>query len=133
MGNPEASLNDPSMKMFFPSYTVLDTTGVARMADADTRQGGLVLSLYALPWLTWEAGGGLIKADHADPTVRSMGVLNAFDRRAYYTNIQLSVADGHFLIVPEISFSDFGGFKKSRTEEAGGQWYSYGLKLELDI
>lgn len=132
-GNPDASLNDPSMRMFFPTYAVLDSGGVPRMSDATSRQGGVVLSAYALPWLTWEAGAGLIKADHEDPTVKSSRVLNAFDRKAYYTNLQFTVADGHFLIVPEFSFSDFGGFKKSRTEEAGGQWYSYGLKLELDI
>jgi hypothetical protein len=133
LGNPDASLNDPSMKMFYPSFSVMDSSGVAKMANATARLGGLVVSCYAFPWLTWEAGAGMVEADHEDPSIKSMRVLNAFERKAFYTNLQLTVANGHFLIVPEISYSDFGGFKKSRTQEAGGRWYSYGLKLELDV
>ena len=141
VGNPNASLGDPGMVMFFPTYSQIDTPQVYGVKNAHTKQGGLVLNVQALSWLAWEAGAGKVIAEHDDSTLTAVensaknpfGIVNALTRWAYYTNLQISVADDHFHIVPEFSFSDFGGFTKNKGQEGGGKLYSYGLKLELDI
>jgi hypothetical protein len=150
MGNPDASLTDEGMRMFMPSYSETgDTTGAGLgypngnptgspprdILNANTRQGGLVVHVDALSWLGVEAGAGKIIADHDDPTIMTNAKqkVNGLDRWAFYTNLQFTTAGGHFLIVPEYSYSDFGGFPKKGSDEGGGIWESYGLKLELDI
>ena len=126
-----------------PSYTQVspaDTTAggqpIKGIANAHSKQGGLVVNVQALPWLAWEAGAGRINATHDEASIVTNAKTNGKEgqmRWAFYTNLQLTVADNHLQIVPEFSFSDFGGYLKKGSDEGGGKLYSYGLKLELDI
>jgi hypothetical protein len=141
VGNPNASLGELGMVMFFPAYSEIDTLRGPEVLNSHTQQGGLVLNVQPFSWLAWEAGAGMVKAKHDDTVTISRpysasnpgGTVNAMTRWAYYTNLQFSAADGHFHIVPEFSLSDFGGFTKNKGQDGGGKLYSYALKVELDI
>jgi len=147
LGNPDAPITDPSMVMFFPwPDAVVDTAGVPtgkyKISNAKTWQAGAVLNVQPLSWLAVEAGYGTVRADHEDTTfipslsynpANSTGNLNAMKRFAYYANLQFLMAEGHLQIIPEYSFTDLGGFQGSKSNEAGGKWHSFALKLELDI
>ena len=53
---------------------------------------------------------------------------NAFtsqEMTAYYANVQLSFLENHFKVVPEVSFSDFGG--------SAGKWLASGVKIQMDM
>jgi hypothetical protein len=142
MGNPFAAPDDPSNEVFYPRYTQLDTTGASQgypdgippneIANAHTKQGGLVVNIQVLPWLALEGGAAKIFSEHDDWSFNPR-VINAFDRSAYYGQMQFRFADNHITIIPEWSYSDFGGFKKEKDTDGGGRFYAYGVKWQIDI
>jgi hypothetical protein len=109
--------------------TTDSTQTTQHLTNAFTTMGSLVFNVHPWKWLAMEVGGGLVNGRHEDLSrqLTAKSTLNAFKRKAYYGNIQLSAVDGKVLLVPEFSYSDFGGANRA------GRWYAYGLKLQLDM
>jgi hypothetical protein len=130
IGDPDGSKLDEHIAIFFPVLGTSDTTQtVQHLTNSFTRMGSLVFNYHPLKWFSAEAGGGMVLGRHEDLSrqLTMKSTLNAMKRVAYYANMQFGLADGKFLIVPEYSYSDFGGSYQA------GRWYAYGLKLQMDM
>lgn len=129
MGDPDGSRLDPNIDVFFPVYGSSDTAAnaVRHLTNAYTRMGTVVFNVHPWSFLAFEAGGGMVLGRHesVDRQAQKKSTLNLMERTAYYANLQLSFLDDHFKVVPEVSFSDFGG--------SAGKWLATGLKLQMDM
>jgi hypothetical protein len=96
--------------------------------------GAFIVNIHPLPWIAWEGGAGMVTGRHEDfdtRTIQKRTWMNQMRRWAYYTNLQFSLVDRHFLIVPEFSFSDLGG--GSDPNFGGGKWWATGVKFQIDF
>lgn len=128
-GDPDGSRLDPNVDVFFPVWGASDTTTTAlrHLTNAYTSMGTLVFNVHPLGWLAVEAGGGMVIGRHesVDRQAQEKSTLNLMKRTAYYVNAQFAFLDRHFFVVPEVSYSDFGG--------SAGRWLASGLKLQMDM
>lgn len=129
MGDPDGSRLDPNIDVFFPVWGASDTSSTAlrHLTNAYTSMGTLVFNVHPLTWFALEAGGGMVVGRHesVDRQAQEKSTLNLMSRKAYYVNAQFAFLDSHFFIVPELSYSDFGG--------SAGRWLATGLKLQMDM
>lgn len=135
IGDPDGSKLDEHVRIFFPVFgTTGPTDTISHITNVYSTMGSLVFNYHPFKWLSAEVGSGMVNGRHEEQsrkaTVKS--TLNAMNRLAYYANLQFALADGKFLIVPEYSYSDFGGFGQTAGQSAG-RWYAYGLKLQMDM
>ncbi len=130
IGDPDGSKLDEHIAIFFPVLGTTDSTQTTQhLTNAYTTMGSLSLNVHPWKWLAFEAGGGLVSGRHEDLSrqLTAKSTLNALKRKAYYANLQFAAVDGRVKVVPEYSYSDFGGANRA------GRWYAYGLKLQLDM
>ncbi len=136
IGDPDGSKLDEHIRIFLPLF---GTNGdpsdtIQHINNVYSGMGSLVFNFHPFKWLSAEVGGGMVNGRHEEQSRKATvkTTLNAMNRLAYYGNLQFTLADGKFLIVPEYSYSDFGGFTPTAGRTAG-HWYAYGLKLQMDM
>jgi hypothetical protein len=130
IGDPDGSKLDEHIAIFFPVLGTTDSTQTKpALTNAFSRMGSLVFNYHPFSWLAAEVGGGMVLGRHEDLSrqLTMKSTQNAMKRVAYYGNMQFGMADGKFIVVPEYSYSDFGGANRA------GRWYAYGLKLQIDL
>ncbi len=142
MGDPEGFRLDDDMLIFYPSWGFKDSADQNSFPQKFSicspfiKQGCVVVNFKPLPWLAAEWGGGIVDVENNDIQIieGTQNVPNIFRRYAWYGNLQFSFMDDHIFIVPEYSFSDFGGGSLGQNQfGTGGVWRAWSLKLQFDI
>lgn len=130
LGNPWGWRNNPSMNIFYPKYGARDASDtVGAILNNKINMFCGVAKVHPFEWLTAEGGFGKVTIDHEDSVLVAEveQASNGLRRLGIYGNLQFKLVDQHLILVPEFSYSDFGGY------EGEGKWYAGGFKIQLDL
>jgi len=140
MGDPEGFRIYMDTRIFYPWWGFKDSVDqvnqVRSMCSPLIRQGFCLFNIKPFPVFAFECGAGIIRIIPSayDLKEQEKAAPNAFWRKAAYANFQFYLADEHVIIIPEVSFSDFGGGLGGQTiQGSGGKWTAIGCKLQIDI
>jgi hypothetical protein len=137
MGNPWGNRTETETMVFYPRKGPSKSGGTREdLYDVFTKQGCAVFNFKPMNFLALEVGAGKIlnypeAPDYKDENMGKAYRQNENRRWAWYANLQLTLLDGHMLLIPEYSFSDLGGGIASPYN--AGKWRSYGFLFQLDM